>query len=144
MRDEDAHEGDGLFLRHARGLHEEGGRLLDEFVFALVGELAAVIAPLAVGRVLRTVGLGAVGHVGDSEGGAAALAQLAHVDVEELDDRHVQHGRNELSHVHGRLGLAVFPSRYRLPRDVELFSQILLGHPALLSRRDEGFLERHE
>ena len=69
VRDEDAHEGDGLFLRHARGLHEKGGRLLDEFVFALVGELAAVIAPLAVGHVLRAVGLGTVGHVGNGEGG---------------------------------------------------------------------------
>lgn len=71
------------------------------------------------------------------------MAQLAHVDVEELDDRHAQYGRNELSHVHGRLGLAVFPARYRLTGDVEFLGQILLGHAALLPRRGKGFLERH-
>ena len=55
----------------------------------------------------------------------------------------VKHSRDELAHVHGRLGLAVFPARHRLTGDVKLLGQILLGHAALLPRRGKGFLERH-
>ena len=97
---------------------------IDQLLLAGVGERAAGVAPLAVilveGAVRLSAGCGVV------ERHSAALADQLARRAKQGVDRNIKKAGKQLQGFHIGRGVAVFPAGDGLPRDKELFGQLVL------------------
>ena len=138
-----AHERHGFLLGVAGGLHEEGRVALDNFIQPVAGEGAVVVAPGAKIGILAAVGVGAKGHVGHAEGGAAALASGLVGQIQQVNHGHAQHLRQHFAHVDAGFAFAGFPAAHGLTRHIHTARQLLLGQARGFAGKGDGLVHFH-
>ena len=101
--EDDSHEGHGFLPGITGCFHQVGRVVLDDLVQAAAGEGSVLVAPLAVVLVLRAILIGAEGHVGNGEGGSAALACGLVGETQKAYGGNAQLLRDGLPHIDSRL-----------------------------------------
>ena len=94
----------------------------------MIGVGAVGVAPFAVVLVQGAVAVAAE-HIVAFERHAAALADKLPRRAEKRVDGHIEQSGKQLERFGIRHRVTVFPARYRLPRDKQLFGKLVLRKP---------------
>lgn len=141
MRQHRAHKRHGLVARHSRAFRQARCAVFNHGVhYCFIGIFALLIAPFAIMRVDRAMGISAV-FFGRKHHSAAFAVMLR--PIKEMRNGLVQHIRDKLQHINAGRYFAPLPPRHRLTRHVQFRRKLLLSEPIAFAQINKLFSEFH-